>query len=399
MRVLYLNHNVAGSGTYQRAVNFGRELTNRGHDVTLVTTSRTNRSRGTERDVGGVQVIESPDLLVAGARNGWDPWNTSWRLRRLRDEKFDLIHAFDCRPAVIAPALVQQRRTGAPLFIDWADWWGRGGTIAERSGWLMRTLFGPVETWFEEAFRRDAVANTTISEPLRDRCVGLGVDPARIRVLPNGCREPFEVPGGRAGARLRCRAGDDPLIVHLGVIHQRDATMLFDAFRVLRAAMPGAQLALLGHYRGRVPRDVEAGIRRTGYLSDEDLCDWLVAADVGVIPLRDNVAHRARWPGKVNEYLSAGLPVVLPDVGAAAQWVASAGAGQVCEPSSDALASAMIDVVESPEAHVRMAAAARTLAAGPLSWQRIGSSLMDFYEEWAAPDDVGAAATGVTGVT
>ena len=171
MRALFLNHNVIGTGTYQRASSFAREVARRGHDVTLVTTSRTRRLRAQERRTGSLQVIEAPDLLTGAGRTGWDVWNTLWRARRLVPEHFDLVHAFDCRPAVLMPALLQRRRTGAALFFDWADWWGRGGTINERSGPVVRTLVGPLETWLEESFRADATANTTISEALRQRCL------------------------------------------------------------------------------------------------------------------------------------------------------------------------------------------------------------------------------------
>lgn len=392
MRILYLNHNVAGSGTYQRAINFAAVLAGRGHDVTLVTTSRRRRGSGLEGRVRGVRVIESPDLLVGGARNGWDPWNTGWRIRHLSGEHFDLIHAFDCRPAVIGPALAQQRSTGAPLFIDWADWWGRGGTIVERSGWAVRTFFGPVETWFEEAFRTRAAANTTISEALRDRCVALGVDVQRTRVLPNGCLPPVEVPGGRTAARTRCGIGDEPLIVHLGTVHRGDAAMLFDALRVVRHAQPGVTVAFLGHFSVPVPADLADNVRLTGYVHDADLQDWLAAADTAVIPLRDTVANRARWPGKVNEYLSAALPVVMTRVGAAAQVVADAGAGVACSANAAALAEALINLLQDPDSRARMADAARGLAAGELAWERIGSELAGFYARWGV---AGEAAAGI----
>ncbi|MGH7447633.1 MAG: hypothetical protein ACRELT_08735, partial [Longimicrobiales bacterium] len=61
-------------------------------------------------------------------------WNTMWRTCMLAREQFDLIHAFDSRPVVILPALAVRGTAGAPLVLDWADWWGRGGVIGERSG-------------------------------------------------------------------------------------------------------------------------------------------------------------------------------------------------------------------------------------------------------------------------
>jgi glycosyltransferase involved in cell wall biosynthesis len=384
VRILYLNHNVAGSGTYQRAFNLGRQLVGRGHAVTLVTTSRSRRRGSDEQDVHGVRVMETPDLLLAGARNGWDPWNAGWRIRRLQREQFDLIHAFDCRPVVIGPALAQVRRSGAPLFLDWADWWGRGGTISERSGWLVRTVFGPVETWFEEAFRIRAVGNTTISEPLRSRCIALGVDAQRVVALPNGCVPPERVSGGRAAARARRGLGDEPVVVHLGVAHAGDAEMLFAAFRHVVALAPTAKLVLVGNFRGMVPADLARHVRRTGFVEEEVMRDWLAAADVAVIPMRATVAHHARWPGKVNEYLSAGVPVVLPAVGSAAAWIENAGAGRVCAPAAEALGAALLETLHTTEQEKRrMSDAARRLAAGPLSWERVTDRLVDFYTAWS----------------
>ena len=382
MKLLYLNHNVAGSGTYQRAFNFARVMTARGHDVTLVTTSRSLRLSAHECERDGVRVIEAPDLLSGPARNGWDSWNAGWRARRLAREHFDLIHAFDCRPAVIVPALAQRRRDAAPLFLDWADWWGRGGTINERSGWAVRTLFGPVETWFEEHFRTAATANTTISEPLRARCIALGVPAERVTTLPNGCAPSFET--DRTAARRAVGVGDEPVIVHLGVMQRADAEFLFDAVRSVRSSVPEVKLVLLGRYHGAVPADLAATTVRTGFIDDDRLRAWLGAADIGVVPLRDTLASRARWPGKINEYFSAGLPVVVPNVGASAAYVQEHGAGVVCNADASLFADAMCAALADVDARRRMAAAARTLADTALAWSRIGEQLSNFYTACAS---------------
>lgn len=383
MRILYLNHNVVGGGTYHRAHRVAEEMAVRGHEVTLVSTSRNRLIRGSERQVNGVRVIEAPDLMVGGARQGWDVWNTSWRVARLRRERYDLIHAFDCRPAVIGPALSLRRQTGAPLFIDWADWWGRGGTISTRSGWAVRTLFGPVETWFEEAFRCDATANTVISEALRDRCAALGVSADRIHVLPNGClplRESGEEARRRARAILAVPT-DRPVLVHVGRALRADAELLFEALRRTREQVPSALLVLIGDGPA-VPRDLAVGdaVHRTGFLSDTDaLWQWLAAADAGVVPLTPTIANVARWPSKVNDYLSAGLPVVLPRVGAAAEIVERAGAGWTCEPDAASFASALEAAVTDRRQRSVRAAAAHSLAAGELAWGPIVDRLIEWY--------------------
>lgn len=395
MRVLYLNHNVAGSGTYQRAYHLAREMAGRGHSVTLVTTSRTRRLSAMERGSEGVRVVEAPDLLTGGARNGWDPWDTVWRNMRLRDERFDLVHAFDCRPTVILPALAQRRRTGAPLFLDWADWWGHGGTIEERSGRVVRTLFGPVETWFEEHFRTGATANTTISEPLRQRCIGLGASADRVLALPNGCSPPDPAAPERQTARRALGLSDEPLILHLGVMQPADADFLFAALANVLRSLPRARLVLVGTWRGSVPGQLASSVLRTGFVDADRLRHWLAAADVGVVPLRDTVASRARWPGKVNDYLTAGLPVALPRVGAAAEWVAGAGAGLTCTPTAAALGDALLSLLQSSDERRRLAAGARALAAGPLAWQRIADRLLEFYDN-CAPQAGAPSQNGIT---
>ncbi|MGQ0561396.1 MAG: glycosyltransferase, partial [Gemmatimonadota bacterium] len=120
MRVLFLNHNVVGSGTFLRAFHFARQLATRGHRVTLVTTSRNARltARTYERD--GVEMIEAPDLLSGRARTGWDPYNTWVRRTLVRRTRFDLVHAFDSRPAVVYPALAADATSNALFIMDWA---------------------------------------------------------------------------------------------------------------------------------------------------------------------------------------------------------------------------------------------------------------------------------------
>jgi glycosyltransferase involved in cell wall biosynthesis len=391
MKILYLNHNVVRSGTYVRAAQLARQVVAAGHAVTLVTTSRERRRSGHEWEWNGVRIVEAPDLLAGPARTGWDPWNTAWRIRRLLREPFDLIHGFDSRPAVILPALAVRRQCGAPLFLDWADWWGRGGTIQERSGWAMRTFFAPVETWFEEAFRRDATAHTTIVETLSDRCVGLGVDRARIRWLPNGCEPPATQPVAQADARRQLGLSDAPLLLHVGVAFPADATFLFDAFRRVRSAVPDAQLALVGRYRGEVPADLSPCVMRTGFVPDSALTHWLAAADVGLLVLRDTIASRGRWPGKLSDYLTGGVPVVMPRVGAAADYIASAGAARLSAATPADFADTVIGLLDDEAARSRLAKRARQLAATELSWSAVAGQLLSFYDEWrAAPTVTGA---------
>lgn len=382
LRLLYLNHNVAYSGTFFRAFHLGRRLAARGHTVTLVTTSRVARfqMRSDERD--GLELVEAPDFLWGPARTGWDPWNTLRRIAFVRGREYDVVHAFDSRPAVILPALAAERFAGAALFMDWADWWGRGGTIEERSGWVVRTFFGPVETWFEETFRIRAAGSTVISRALEERAAALGVPRARILRIPHGCDVDGLVPASRPEARAVLGvAADVPLLVHVGVLTRADMELVAAMLRALARRVPGVRLALVGNARAPVPGDLLAAgvVQRTGWVSRAELHRWIAAADLCVVAVADTIGNRGRWPSKINDYFSCGRPVALPRVGDAAELVQEAGAGWAAEPEpgalADAIAAALADRAALEEAGLR----ARELAETSLAWPLLGQRLERFY--------------------
>lgn len=382
MNLLYLNHNVTGTGTYFRALHFGRVLAARGHDVTLVTTSRTRRWKLEERDIHGVRQVEAPDLWWGPARTGWDGWNTLRRMLRVRRLDVDLIHAFDGRPAVSLPALYVKRRTGAPLVMDWADWWGRGGHIQQRSGWTVRTFFGPIETWFEEAFRPVADANTVISSALHGRVLRMGVDPARTLVIPQGCDVAGIQPADRCAARAALGlSARQPLVVHLGTLTRGDMEFLAAAMRAVRRRLPDARLVLVGQPRPRVPADLAAagGVQVTGYIDAALKNAWVHAADVCVVAMPDTLGHRGRWPSKINDYFSAARPTVIPAVGDAAALVSEHALGWVTAPDPASFGAGILAALENPREAEQAGLRARRVAEQYLAWPVLAEHVERLY--------------------
>ena len=377
MRLLFLNHNVAFRGTFFRAQQLGREMVRRGHQVTLVTTSRRARWRGEWREIDGVRVFEAPDVLVGPGRSGWDPRNALTRIRALRERSFDLVHGFDSRPVVIGPALTIRRRLAIPLVLDWADWWGRGGRIEERSGRLVRSLVEPVETWFEEGFRGRADASTVICTALERRLRDLGVNVTSITRAPNGSDLDGIPVMSRVAAR---RALDVPagirVVLHVGVLTRQDEELLLEAFARARARRGDIRLVLVGSRR----RVRAAGVVAPGFVGFEALRLWLGAADLCVIPLRDTVGNRGRWPGKMNDYLAAGRPTLMTKVGDAPSYLERGGAGWAVEPNAEAFGEALLARLEDPSALEEAGTRARELAEGELSWSRIGDRIERAYE-------------------
>src|SRR6266513_2499594 len=97
MKILLLNANRVGIGTYHRALGFGRELARRGHSVTMMTVSSVHPFRSvTLEDPSGLRIIECPSFMDA-----WLPWHASGpidvllRLKEIATGSYDVVYAFE----------------------------------------------------------------------------------------------------------------------------------------------------------------------------------------------------------------------------------------------------------------------------------------------------------------
>lgn len=390
MRILLLNHNVAFSGgTFFRAFYIARALQGRGHRCTVLTISKANRLRANIYERDGVRVVESPDLLPGIGRTGWDPWDTLWRMGWLwrHRQEFDLIYAFDSRPAVILPALFLKRVAGLPLIYDWCDWWGRGGLASERGYGLVDRLMGPVETWFEERFRTAADLTTVISTRLRDRAAGLGVDPNTIHLIPQGCEPEKFAPGDRTAARARLGLPQDAYLAgYLGKLVATDQPFLVDVVREVGDRIPGFRVIHVGQPTAGIPGDLLADGRfvQAGRVDEARLGDFLTACDVFILPLRNTLANNARWPSKINDYLVAGRPIVATRVSDIVSYFESRRIGLLAEPLVEDFSQKLIDL--SQEAGTEeMGRQARRLAETDLSWEYLVTGLEQFAQKNLEP--------------
>jgi glycosyltransferase involved in cell wall biosynthesis len=384
MRILMLNHNVAWKGTFLRCYHLGRHMARAGHAVTVVTTAPT-RTRGiTCREESGVEIVETPSVLRGGPRSGFDPWTVWQRRGYLRGRTFDVVHAFDSRPTVIHPALQSVRENPQALFVmDWADWWGRGGSIRERSGVLFERTLGRIETFYEEAFRLRAHAATVISRALEGRLVGLGYPAHRIHRIPHGC----DLQGLRVIEPERARAEfpsvpEGLLVGYLGVLMPPDAVLLGQAFERLRQRLP-ATLVLIGNHRlpESHPLLRTPNVVATGTLPYADVNRALCACDALVLPLRDNTSNRGRWPSKLNDYLCVSRPIVATAMGEVDHLLRPHDAGILVRDDAEALAAGLVEALTNRELSEQIAASAESVARNVLPWERLTRGLLQFYTD------------------
>jgi glycosyltransferase involved in cell wall biosynthesis len=384
LQILFIVHNpTRKGGAYYRGLNLGVPLARRGHDVTLMTIHPSERLRVVERELDGVKLVESPDLLWGVGRTGWDPWDAWQRTRWIRRRRFDIIHTVDTRPAVSLPALFGRKASGAVWIADWTDWWGHGGATSEREGWLVKTLIGPLEQFFEEKPRPHADGTVVISHALGRRAQALGMQSSGILYLPPGADPDSIRDTSRAEAREKLGlAVAGRYIGYLGNIYQRDADLLFDTLCRLKAT--DARLLMVGDPGCRVRETLSERVTVTGRLPFDDMLHYLSACDVLALPLSDTIANRGRWPSKVNEYVAVGRPTVACDVGDVAGLLRDNDIGLLVRPEAIEFASRIDELLDDPVRAKAMGDRAREVARTTYSQNAIADKLEAFYRRTIA---------------
>lgn len=386
MRIVMILSNTTGRGTYWRAAYLAQDLGNRGHAVTVMATSAEARLGCKIRPLWGgkAQLVEAPDMLWGSLRSGWDPWATMQRIRWLRQQEFDLIHAFESRPVVIYPARYLRQRRQVPLVMDWADWFGKGGSVEERPNRLVRALLRPVETYFEERFRPLADHTTVITATLGRQAINLGVAPETITLIPNASNPETIRPIPQDQARRELGWPHDITVIgYIGAIFQRDAALMVETFELLQRTHPKCRLLIAGYCNVPVSRMVtdSSSVIQTGAIQFKEISLYLSACDILWLPLAKSGANLGRFPGKIFEYMAVGKPVVATDIEDVKALIDEGQFGLLAADRPDALAHQVRVLLDDPVRRREMGKRARFMAETSYRWEKRGEQLEALYKK------------------
>ena len=379
IRLLMLAQNRVGRGTYWRALGFAQELAHLDYEVTLLAVAPNRRRGFAQYTLNGVYIVETPDLLP---RSGYDLWDALHRMAWVRQRPFDLIHAFETRPVNLFPALLARRWLGVPLLTDWCDWFGRGGSVEQRSNPLLRTVLRPLETFFEEYPRPRTAGTTVINSILQQKALMLGVPEERLLLLPNGANVTDISPQDAQMMRQKLGLPEDAFILgYTGALFLEDAQLMAQTFDLLYAAHPQVRLLLIGYTNLAVEEMVRAktAVLRTGPVSYQQLADYLAACDAGWLPLADNVANRGRFPMKAHDFIAAGRPLIVSDVGDLGDFVRCHGLGHVAPAEPSAMAQVVSTALADPVSLAEIGHHSRYIAETEYAWPVITAQLAQFY--------------------
>jgi glycosyltransferase involved in cell wall biosynthesis len=226
----------------------------------------------------------------------------------------------------------------------------------------------------------------TVSDSLRRFAERMGIDPHKIRVIPNGVDGERFTPGDQAEARARLGLSPDrPVLLSVGALvegkgHQR----VVEALPQLLARHPNLLYVVVGGDGSGVPSErgtLEAAIRQTaleghvklvGARPHDEVSTWMAAADLFCLATRSE-----GWCNALTESLACGLPVVTTTVGGNAEVVRDDDDGFLV-PFWDeqAFVRAVLRALDRPWDRAGIAARAHRH-----TWQRTADAVVDVLAE------------------
>mgnify|MGYP002738576662 CR=1 FL=1 len=387
MRVLILSweyppHIVGGLGRHVAAL--ARELAAEGHHVHVVTRGRPGDSAEADGWVDGVHVVRVPEAPPAIPFEDLIPWVLSFNNRvtaaagrLLRDHPIDVIHAHDWLVTYAAAALKEIWEIPVVATIH-ATEYGR------HQGWLpgpMNRLIHQVEWWLTYEARRVI----TCSRYMRDQVEDIfELPPANIDVVPNGVDlADFEVADEQARTfRASVTSPGTRMVLFAGRLeYEKGVQTVLDALRQVQQQVGPTCLfvAGVGTYSEVLRRRVselglEADVRFTGFLEDQELRLHYAAADVAVVP-----SIYEPFGLVAVEAMACGTPVIVADTGGLREIVTEGSGLTVPPEDAQALATALIDVLTDRELARTLVDGGRQLVDHRYDWSRVAHRTVSIY--------------------
>ena len=240
---------------------------------------------------------------------------------------------------------------------------------------LRHMAWGVDTLTYLSATTRDAIGAVVRGRTPMRQLAG-GVDTRRFR--PDAA--------ARQAVRRRYGLGDRPVVVSVSrLVRRKGQDILLRAWPQVLAAVPDAALLIVGDgpmratLAERAERDHPDSVVVTGPVSAEELPGHYAAADLFVLPCRDDrQGLQSEGLGlSALEAAAAGLPVIVGRSGGSASSVQPDRTGVVVDATEPApLAAAVVSLLRNPEKARRMGGAGRRWVEECWSWDAAADRLV-----------------------
>lgn len=284
--------------------------------------------------------------------------------RVMRARRVDAIHAHWLIPqGWIARILLRQR--GAPFVVT-----SHGGDLFGFRGKALQAV--------KREVAQASAAMTVVSSAMRDEVARLGLHPSRLTVLPMGVdlQRRFVVD-------LEIERQSQQLLFVGRLVPKKGLPYLLHALPKVLAAKPGVTLKIVGFgpeqpaLMALVTRlAIDAQVEFCGAIAQPELPALYRQASVFVAPfIRDESGNQEGLPIVLMEAIGCGCPAVVGNVPGVSELLGDEAHAVCVDPRDpDALAQAILDVLDHPDVARQRALATREAALHKIDWEHVALS-------------------------
>jgi glycosyltransferase involved in cell wall biosynthesis len=272
--------------------------------------------------------------------------------------------------------LIVSRIKKARIIVDWDDWEGKGG-FAEFDPFFLRDFLD----WFQILSVKNASAVTVVTPFLKRIAKKFN---QKVYLIPNGVDMASFLPTSQKSEikkKFNCF-----LIVYIGLLYKAcDVDIVIKAMKHVIQKVD-AKLIIVGD--GPRKKEfveltkkykLEKNVIFVGYKPRELIPEFINAADVVVLPMKDNLANRARSPVKLGEYLACGKPVVASNVGIVKEIIKNYYNGILTSNQPEKFGEDIVRLLQDENLRKRIGKNARKTAEEKLDWKIIAKKLENVY--------------------
>jgi glycosyltransferase involved in cell wall biosynthesis len=369
------------SGSAVQATNLCRHLRAHGVEAMIVSANLTGSP---SRDVvDGLPVYRLPAWKSDNLQIPTFWMSLLWFLIRRRGD-YDVIHAHGTFSHAIASLAGRWLQKPSVLKIAM----GHSDLAFHRLG----RILGRVSRFLVRRFDRYVATSMEI----RDECLERGLDPARIRVIPNGVDTDVFHPAGTAEEKIVLRRTlglpDVPLVAYVGVIDARkNVDGILRVWKRVRDAGAQGHLLLIGprprgeertpgRFHNEMLRYIEEqglgdSVTLTGPRNDVPSC--LRSSDIFIFPSR-----REGMPNALLEAAASGLACVASRIGGSVDIVRDGESGFLFDVDDEpGMAAAVTRLLRDPAETARIGQAARDAVLETFSLHAVARRYFELYQE------------------
>jgi len=222
-----------------------------------------------------------------------------------------------------------------------------------------------------------------VSQGVKDY-LSLWVQPSKVHVIPNGVNHHRFYKETEPTVRF---FPEDKEVFTVGFVGSlkpwHGLVHLVNAFVQLHQRVPEARLLVVGDGPERVAieamlarENLQSVVHFTGAVLPEEIPSLLGAMDTAVAPYPADLKFYFS-PLKVVEYMAAGLPVVVSDLGQLSRLVEHGKTGLLCVPEDEsAIADALERLWRSPELRVCLGRAAKQQILTHHTWDGVAKEIL-----------------------